>query len=279
MDIITLPDELNIPFSKSIEVYNYQTSKKISKQQIVLNKNAFSFLLEGTKEIFFDNSSFSINNAQFLLMKSGNCLMTEKISDPQKNYHSILFFFSNEDVLNFIRKYKLNKTENYKYSSTYSFNYDNFIRGFVQSVLKISTFKKLIRQNLLSIKFDEIMLYLVELYDVDFLFSLINNNDNKTQKFIKTIECNKLNKLSIKELSFLTNMSVSIFKREFEKHFHSSPSKWFQEKRLEHAAFLLSNQAKRPSDIYEEIGYENLSNFIHAFKTKFGVTPKQHQSN
>jgi AraC-like DNA-binding protein len=72
---------------------------------------------------------------------------------------------------------------------------------------------------------------------------------------------------------------VSTFKREFEKRFHNSPSKWFQDKRLEHSAFLLKNESKRPSDIFEEIGYENLSNFIQAFKLKYDVTPKQYQSN
>ena len=74
-------------------------------------------------------------------------------------------------------------------------------------------------------------------------------------------------------------MSISSFKRTFEKHFHNSPSKWFQEKRLEHSAFLLKNKSERPSDIYQEIGYESLSNFIQAFKVKFGVTPKQYQLN
>jgi AraC-like DNA-binding protein len=121
------------------------------------------------------------------------------------------------------------------------------------------------------------MLYLVEFKGVNFLYSLISNSDNQSQKFIQTVESNQLNKLSLKELSFLSNMSVSKFKREFEKHFQSSPSKWFQEKRLEHSAYLLKNKSNRPSDIFEEIGYESLSNFIQAFKTKFGVTPKQYQ--
>ena len=66
---------------------------------------------------------------------------------------------------------------------------------------------------------------------------------------------------------------------EFKKYFKNSPSKWFQEKRLKHAAFLLKNKPIRPSDIYLEVGYETLSNFIQAFKMKFGQTPKQYQSN
>ena len=150
-------------------------------------------------------------------------------------------------------------------------------KTFVNSILDISKLSTAIQKNILDAKFDEIMLYLIEVKGVDFLYSLISNSDDQTQKFIQIIESNTLNKLTLKELSFLSNMSVSTFKREFEKHFHSSPSKWFQEKRLEHSAFLLKNKSKRPSDIFEEIGYENLSNFIQAFKNKFGVTPKQYQ--
>jgi len=279
MKIITLPDELGLNSSLSICVYDYKRTIEISKQQILLNKNTFSFLQEGTKEVFFDNSSFAIDNSQFLLMKSGHCLMTEKLSNIADNYRSILFFFSNEDVLRFIRKFELSTTDSGKLYSTYSFNYDSFLKRFADSLLDISKLSTSIQKNILDAKFEEIMLYLVELKGVDFLYSIISNSDNQSQRFIQTIESNQLNKLTVKELSFLSNMSVSTFKREFKKHFHSSPSKWFQEKRLEHSAFLLKNKSKRPSDIYEEVGYESLSNFIQAFKVKFGITPKQYQSS
>ena len=279
MKTITLPDELNLSSSKSIMVYDYESVTEMSKQQILLNKNTFSFLQEGSKEVFFDNSTYAIDNSQFLLMKSGHCLMTEKLSNDSKYYRSILFFFSNEDVFQFIRKFKLETSNTKTLYSTYSFYYDSFISRFVDSLFDISKLSKSIQENILNAKFEEIMLYLMDLKGLDFIYSLINNSDNQNQKFIQTIESNRLNKLTIKELSFLSNMSVSTFKREFEKNFHSSPSRWFQDKRLEHSAFLLKNESKRPSDIFEEIGYENLSNFIQAFKIKFGVTPKQFQSN
>ena len=279
MNTITLPDELALNSKLSIEVYDYESTQEISKQQILLNKNTFSFLQEGTKEVFFDNSSYAINNSQFLLMKSGNCLMTEKLSNVEEYYRSVLLFFSNEDVLKFIRKFELNTPDSKNYYSTYSFSYDVFIKRFVESLLDISKLSKKIQSRILETKFEEIMLYLVEFKGVEFLYSLISNSNNEHQKFIQTIESNQLNKLTIKELSFISNMSVSTFKREFEKHFRSTPSKWFQEKRLEHAAFLLKNNSKRPSDIFEEIGYETLSNFTQAFKLKFGLTPKQYQSN
>ncbi len=279
MNTITLPDELKLNSSKSIMVYDYESKTEISKQQILLNRNTFSLLQEGTKEVFFDNSACAIDNTQFLLMKSGHCLMTEKLSNDSKYYRSILFFFSNEDVFQFIRKFQLESSNSKIKHSTYSFYYDSFVQRFVDSLIDISALSKTIQENILHAKFDEIMLYLVDLKGLDFLYSLVNSNNNKHQRFIQTIESNRLNKLSLKELSFLSNMSVSTFKREFEKNYHSSPSKWFQEKRLEHSALLLKSSSNRPSDIYQEIGYENLSNFIQAFKGKFGVTPKQFQSN
>lgn len=74
-------------------------------------------------------------------------------------------------------------------------------------------------------------------------------------------------------------MSISTFKREFEKHYATSPIKWFQNKRLEHAHYLMNKEQKSSSDIYLEIGYENLSSFIKAYKSKYGMTPKQHHKN
>ena len=99
MKTTILPDELNLSSSKSIMVYDYESITEISKQQILLNKNTFSFLQEGTKEVFFDNSAYAIDNSQFLLMKSGHCLMTEKLSSNSKYYRSILFFFTNMCII------------------------------------------------------------------------------------------------------------------------------------------------------------------------------------
>ena len=87
MKIITIPNELNLDASQSVQVYDYSSSQEAARKQIVLNQNILSFLTEGTKDVVFDNSFLSIDNSKFLLMKSGHCLMTEKLSKV-KNYRS-----------------------------------------------------------------------------------------------------------------------------------------------------------------------------------------------
>ena len=277
MDIIKLPESLNSEKSQTAQVYDYCSSREISKQQIILNQNAFSFLIEGNKEVICDNSDLSIDNRKFLIMKSGHCLMTEKLSQIKK-YRSILLFFTNETLFKFIQKFELNNIKTKEYKSVYSFDYDEFIKRFVASLIDISKLSKTVQKKIIEVKFEEIMLYLIELHGTHILYSLKSNNDNLTQNFTRTVESNQLKKLTLKELAFLCNMSVSTFKREFKKHYAESPIKWFQNKRLEHAHYLLNQKHKKSSEIYFEVGYENLSSFIQAYKSKYNKTPKQHQT-
>lgn len=277
MNIIKLPDSLNLEKSETVQVYDYCSSKEISKQQIILNQNAFSFLIEGRKEIVFDNSELSIDNKKFLIMKSGHCLMTEKLSEI-KNYRSILLFFTNETLFKFIHKFELKNIELSEYKSVYSFEYDKFIKRFVDSLVDISKLSKTVQKKIIEVKFEEIMLYIIGLYGTHILSFMTVHSDKITQNFTRTVESNQLKKLTLKQLAFLCNMSISTFKREFEKHYSESPIKWFQNKRLEHAHYLLNQQQKKSSEIYFEVGYENLSSFIQAYKLKYHITPKQHQT-
>jgi AraC-like DNA-binding protein len=279
MKTITLPDEMNLEKTQLIHVVDYRSSKDVSKQQIILNQNIISFLMEGTKEAIFENAAFYIYHYKFLIMRSGNCLMTEKKISEASNYRSMLLFFSNEMIHNFIRKMEFNEFDSIVPKSVYAFDYDEFIQRFVHSLADISKLSGDVKFKLLEVKFEEIMLYLTGKYGREFLYSLTINSDNATQKFIQIIENSHLSKLTLKELAFLCNMSVSTFKREFEKHYAESPIKWFQNKRLEFAHYLLQQEQKNPSEIYFEAGYENLSSFTQAYKLKYGITPKQNQKN
>lgn len=267
-----LPDIFNLDNTKDFLIYNYLTNQEVSKQQVSLQMNTFSFLLKGKKEVFCNKNPTTINNSSFLLIKKGHCLMTEKLSLTNSTYHSLLFFVSDKAIQNFSLKNKTNSESNNKMIHT--FQYDSFLEKFVSGLSEIPLLKPAVQEKLLAHKFEELMIYLVATYGDSFLSSFASNQNNQLQ-LAHIVEGNIYQKLSLKELAFLSNMSISTFKRKFQKQYHQSPSKWFQEKRLEHAQLLLQNA--RPSDIYEQVGYETLSNFTNAFKTKYGITPKQYK--
>ena len=278
MEFTILPKDLNIDAAQNLQLYNYKRTEDLPKTKINLSKNTISFLRTGTKEVMGDDKTIQIGNEHFVIMKSGNCLMTEKVSNSFSVYQSILLFFSDEEVLQFLEKYQQHASHLKQTKSFYIFEYDDFIENFVASLAQILKFPKKIQRNILKHKFEEIMLYLVHKNNADFLNSIVQNVDDKISRLTNIAENNKHNKLNLEELAFLSSMSVSTFKREFFKLYQTTPMKWFNEQRLNHIAFLLKTKRNRPIEVYEEAGYENFSNFVQAFKKKFGMTPKQYQT-
>ena len=264
-----------------IVVHYFESQSFANKSKIQLNANLISFLIEGSKELYHNNRSQIISSAEFVIAKSGNCLMTETLSDNSK-YKSLLFFFDDTFITDFKKKH-LENGSFYKSKSvdTIPFivlKYDPFIQNFVSSLSVLLQSDMTISQAFFKLKLEEILFYLVQKYDYSILdFFTIQSKIKQNQKLKNTVENNIFSKLSLEELAFLCHMSLSTFKREFIKIYKTSPSRWFQDKRLEKSAELLSVKQERPSDIYLAVGYESLSSFTQSFKQKFGKTPKKYQ--
>lgn len=281
MDIINFPEHLfdnNYTETPDLQIANYEAYKHVSKNKINLNKNVFSFLLDGQKDIHFSNDIVSIDHTQALLLASGNFLTTELIG--ANSYSCLLFFFSQKNINDFLLKYghlsnpnDLNKTTT---SSPYFLiQKDNFIIHFINSIQQIYGLNQTISQKILELKFEEIMLYLADKYGQSFfvyLHSLLINERELSFKMV--VEKNLYTSLNIDEVAFLCNMSLSTFKRKFSQLYQESPGKWFQLKRLNKAKKLLLNNEATPSEIYMDFGYDSLSNFSTAFKNQFGYSPK-----
>ncbi|MEL6867192.1 MAG: AraC family transcriptional regulator [Bacteroidota bacterium] len=276
MNIIALPQDLQINSDLPVQLYDYRSFQDSLRSKINLTKNIFSFLIKGTKEVITDDHIAKIENDHFLLIRSGNCLMTETLSTDQ-SYKSVLLFFTDEVLLDFVEKHQLHSQAHKKGASFFVCTYDHYIHHFVEALEQIEQLAPSLQRPLLMAKLEEILIYLTQKEGPAFINCLLKNEDPKIIRLKNVVENNKLNKLTLQELAFLSNMSLSTFKRTFFEQYQLTPIKWFQEKRLEHAAFQLRTQQKSPSELFEAAGYENLSNFVQAFKKKFGHTPKQYQ--
>lgn len=83
--------------------------------------------------------------------------------------------------------------------------------------------------------------------------------------------------ISLSEFAKMTGRSLATFKRDFGKIFQLSPEKWLQQKRLEKAHYLIKERGVNVSDVYLDVGFENLSHFSKSFKLLYGVTPSSLQ--
>ena len=79
----------------------------------------------------------------------------------------------------------------------------------------------------------------------------------------------------LKRFAYLAGRSLATFKRDFEKIYHTTPSRWLQQRRLQEAYHMIKELKKAPSDVYPELGFENLSHFSFVFKKAYGIVPSK----
>ena len=152
---------------------------------------------------------------------------------------------------------------------------DIFIEHFIQSLLPHFKMPSPVSQKILELKLEEIVLYLAEKYGNAFhLFLQTMLQANQGQSLKETVEANTYSNLSIEQIAFLCNRSLSSFKRHFAEIYNETPGNWFKEKRLARAKKLLQSGTVKPSEIFTSTGYKNLSHFSAAYKTRFGKSPK-----
>ena len=98
-------------------------------------------------------------------------------------------------------------------------------------------------------------------------------------KKIKQIRNHLLDHLTdpptIKELCDRFSISEYLLKDGFKKLYNNTVYGFILDKKLEIAKARLEEGKTKVKDIAYEIGYENPSHFISAFKKKYGITPKQ----
>jgi len=262
-----------------LNVFNYEVRNSSAKNKINMNKHVLSFLTEGQKQVHFSNKSVSIDTQQSLLIASGNFLMTEQAG--KGHFRCLMFFFSQANLDSFFLKHPQLVPEGKINSGAdrepyFILQKDEFIIHFIDALAHSFHLQNPLSLQILRLKFEEIMLYLIDKYRdqfLNFLKSLLV--DERKLSFKTIIEKNIFTNLSLEEIAFLCNMSLSTFKRQFSQIYQESPGKWLQRMRLTKAKEILSRNTVKPSEIFMDFGYENLSNFSTAFKNQFGYTPKQ----
>ncbi|SHG01172.1 AraC-type DNA-binding protein [Flavobacterium segetis] len=257
---------------QDIFVYDFKMTSDVVKSKVNLSMNMFSFLQVGKKQVHFAGTSVAVNKDQSLLLKKGNWLWTELL-DIEAIYYCKLFFFSEKKLTDFLSKYT-NSVKPFQEEVPYFIiENDNYIAAFINSLSSNTFTNQSYSDALLFLKFEEIMLYLLNKYGSSFEYYLHSLISKEISLFKNIVESNINSNLKLEEIAFLCNMSLSTFKRHFTNEYNEPPGKWLQDKRLQKAKELLQTGNLKPSDIYLDIGYNNLSNFSIAFKNKFGISP------
>lgn len=265
----------------TFNIYTYASEKQAARNKIFLPRNLISLLEQGEKVVYYADNRTTITENQFAILSSGNCLMTEKLP-VNNNYRSTMLFFDNTALIEFFLKYasiidKISSKPDKIKKPFVVFEKDEFIRNYIISLKLIQSKPKSFSDKIIELKFEELMLHLLEKYPSEILSFQTKNIEKYSDFEIRNaVELNITNNLTLEELAFLCHTSVSTFKRKFVKLYNEPPSRYFLQQKMEIAKLLLL-QNENPGEVYYKVGYENHSSFSQSFKKVHGISPKQFQ--
>ncbi|SDK97378.1 AraC-type DNA-binding protein [Catalinimonas alkaloidigena] len=263
-----------------LEVVQYQATRTTERAHIQFAHNAVVLLRNGSKEVFTPHQTLTLKEGEGFFIKKGHYLMTERPANDMV-YESLMLFFDDATahalgaaLLGEARPPQAPPPEVGTLPASAP------LESFAQS-LKTYLTSDLPTHNsdvLLRLKLQELFWILAADPAMGFGNFLAHLHLPQQRSLEQLVEQHYKENLSLAQLAFLGGFSLSTFKRRFEEHYRMPPRKWLRARRLQEAQRLLQTTDKNVSEVCLEVGFENVSHFVQAFKEAFGHTPKQFQA-
>ncbi|NII81067.1 helix-turn-helix transcriptional regulator [Pedobacter riviphilus] len=245
-------------------------SPSLSTEQFVPD-HCFMYLIAGTMLAYDGSKEYKIKGGDYGLARRNHLAKYTKQPDNGA-FKKIYILFEQDFLKEFQETYKFKVEDKKTPGGIIPLKKNALVKNFIQSLTPYFNEHGTIDEQFLNVKRSELLLVLLknnpELANILFDFSTPEKIDleaymNRNYKFNVRIE----------RFAYLTGRSLSAFKRDFEKIFNATPSHWLVQKRLEEAYHLIDKKNKKPSEIYLDLGFEDLSHFSFAFKKLFGHSP------
>jgi len=102
-------------------------------------------------------------------------------------------------------------------------------------------------------------------------------DERRISSALRFIEANLSEPLPLERLAAHAKLSQFHFLRTFKQVMQVTPHQYILRARLRKAAVSLQTSSDRVVEVALDAGFGDLSNFNHAFRAEFGVSPKQFQ--
>ncbi len=282
--MIILPSGISA-FSKDIDFFgatdyifaHYRQNKPCFRQKVCFEHNALIFVLEGEKRILTGNTEYVIGAKEAIFIPKNQYLLSEILDSSNNSYSSLLFFFPDVVIRDFLYKYhNLFHLKKSSQSTEFLIKTDTFLRSLFESFLALVKLKN--QPQILSLKYEEIFLYLLEdSKNKENFITFLSYFASFDFELFVDISPESLSYENVAMMAKNAKMSQASFSRKFKEKIGVSPKEWLDNERFERARFLLEFSNKNITEISQDLGFNSTAWFIDRFKKRYGITPKQFQ--
>lgn len=255
-------------------VFSMITEKEREKDDF-LSESMLVLQVSGKLTMETSIEKISTLPGNILLMRKYQLVKVSKMPFDGEDFSTIIILLNDDVLRKYALKEKIEINEKYKGKSNIFISQNEYLKGFFKSLIPYGNkTQKKMSGNLNLLKVEEaIELLLYSMPELrTFLFDFSDPYKIDLEKFMtRNFHFN----VPVEKFAQLTGRSLAGFKRDFQKTFNAPPRNWLQNKRLTEARYQIEKKSKKPSEIYLELGFESLSHFSNAFKSKFGVAPTE----
>ena len=252
-------------------------SENLEKKKMYLSSNAILLVIQGEQIVKgYKKSDLIVKENEMVILPKDLYVVSDFVA-KQGRFEALIFFISDDLIKKFLLISSTKQDNSEAINSVLKTTVTQPISLFIHSLNQL--YKQTQNNKALSdIKVLEFLLLLERQENAKPLItSLIN--PIKKRNIREFMEENYLNNLNIHDYAVLTGRSISSFNRDFKRLFGTTPKKWLISKRLNKSHELLNTTKLNVTQIAMEVGYENISHFIEAYKKTYGETPKSTARN
>lgn len=273
---------------KSIELFGKKIFEKVTlvppfKTMRALNNQAcFIHIIEGKYESVSETDSLEIESQESLLGICGYYLVRFKELN-NSNKHQALTIHFYPDVLLKVYNDKLPdflKNGNSTKVGMTIVDSDILIDKYISTILMYFENPSLVSEEMMILKLKEIIILLDQTKNTTVIRSILSNLFNRSNhSFREVIEAQYYTNVTLEELAFLTNKSLSAFKREFVKTYKEAPATYLRSKKLDRSLELLNLTDLKAKEIAEKCGFADVSHFSKTFKKQYQISPVKYKAS
>jgi len=235
-------------------------------------EHTLGYIISGESRITINNEMHVVKAGTIGLVRKNQLLKSVKIPPADGLFKSINIDLNQEVLRQYSNEHNIMADKPYENLVAVNLGNDPFLKGYFESLLPYFEQQKPLRSAIAQLKTQEAieLLLAAEPNLKNLLFDFSEPHKIDLEAFMNQ---HYTYNVSQSQFAKLTGRSLASFKRDFEKIFHCAPGQWLLQKRLREAYYLIKEKGRKASDIYLDIGFENLSHFSFAFKKAYGVPP------
>lgn len=242
----------------------------------------FLYVIEGAYDSTSEQEQIRIQADESVLMKCGNYL-SDMVSTPESDKYQAVAVHFYPDVLLKIYENKLPdflKNNDQSNTGMAKLNSDILIKKYIDGLLFYFENPQIVDEEILILKLKEIIVLLNKTKNAPAIRAILSNLFNPTSYSLrKIIDAHIYSIITIERMAELAGMSISTFKREFQKTYAESPATYIRNKKIDKALELLSVTDMRTTEIAYECGFSSVSHFSRTFKQIKGIPPTVYKLN